>query len=298
VIRDVLHDYLAANVPSVGGRVFDKGGASETETKPYLVVVMGPRLNEPLWNGFDGEVQVFIYDDNDRFVDVDRVELEVIRALNNVTLMDLDDGQYYGFTYDRSPTPDDQDDVVLDSYSREVVFRIYSYGWLNGLTYRPDPVDLLSRVTRAMFPEVGTDPATWDVTNPSPAVYWRASRELSRSGLENWGGAWVEVRLTGHVLAPAPNVREEYQRRLAELVSTIDSLPFPNPEDGYMQIVAPVQNDRRANAARQGQLQVDVSFVVWPPPPPGVVYAPTPKLNEINVTLDGMTETVGQRQTP
>lgn len=154
---------------------------------------------------------------------------------------------------------------VPDTNYRGIQAMFDLIAWPAGLTFSPDPVAALRSWTIGRWPALQVDPATWSPSDEAPAVYWRLAglQDADR----NAAVAWFDGTLAGHVLAPSPQVRLEWIRRLAEglVVDRIVTL-----DDGSPLFVQRIRADSEADPFRQGQVQVTGRFGVLVPEVAGV----------------------------
>lgn len=256
-MRAIIRQMLIEKISQVQGRVYEPHVVNPGAGKPFLVVREGVQDRGADWAAFSTVVEVWPYVDRTTFQDVDALAGAVINALHRTRF--ADGGEQYLVDYLGTVGQDFADDD-WDAITRGLRFRVFALGWLNGLTYDPDPVSVLRNWTAATWPEVQTDPATWSPADATPGVYWRLVR-LTQV-LQTQAVNWVEAQLTGHVLAPSPAVRLAWVRKLTEGIVRQRRLKM---SDGGLLELLRVSADSEADPMRRGQVQLTARFGVLQP---------------------------------
>jgi hypothetical protein len=256
-MRATVRQMLISGIPDVQGRVYEPHVVRPEIKKPYLVVREGVQDPGADWAAFSTIVEVWPYVDRTTFQEVDALAGAVINALHRARFSE--GGEQYLIDYLGTVGQDVMDDD-WDAITRGLRFRVFALGWLNGLTYDPDPVAVLRSWTAAAFPEVHTDPATWSPSDAAPGIYWRLVRvaPVQITAAVNW----LEAQLTGHILAPGPAVRLAWVRKLAEGIAKQRRLKMP---DGGPLELLKVAADGEADPMRRGQIQLTARFGVLQP---------------------------------
>ncbi len=256
-MRSTIRQLLINGVPQVGGRVYEPQAAGASTQKPYLVLREGAQDPEADWADFSTVVEVWPYVSRTSFQQVDSLANAAINALHRARFSEA--GEQYLADYIGTAGQDFVDEE-WDAITRGLRFRIFALGWLNGLTYDPDPVTVLQSWTKATWPEVHTDPATWSPADTAPGIYWRLVRiaPVQITAAVNW----VETQLAGHVLAPSPAVRLAWVRKLTEGLAKQRRLIMA---DGGPLELLKVSADSEADPMRRGQIQLTARFGVLQP---------------------------------
>lgn len=261
-MRATLRQLLIDGVPQVQGRVYEPHAAEANTQKPYLVLKEGVQDPEADWAAFSTVIEVWPYVDRTTFQQVDALAGAVINALHRARF--ADDGEQYLIDYLGTVGQDFVDDD-WDAITRGLRFRVFALGWLNGLSYDPDPVAVLQNWTKATFPEVHTDPATWLPADATPGVYWRLVR-LTPVQI-TVAVSWLEAQIAGHILVPTAAVRLTWVRKITEGLAKQRRLKMP---DGGLLELMKVSADSEADPMRKGQVQVTARFGVLQPTTPVV----------------------------
>ncbi|EMT38149.1 hypothetical protein TthWC1_2369 [Thermoanaerobacter thermohydrosulfuricus WC1] len=256
-MRSTIRQLLIDGVPQVQGRVYEPHAAGATTQKPYLVLKEGVQDPESDWAAFSTVIEVWPYVNRTTFQQVDAIANAVINALHRARFSEA--GEQYLGDYIGTASQDFVDDE-WDAITKGLRFRIFALGWLNCLTYDPDPVVVLQSWAKATWPEVHTDPATWSPADTAPGIYWRLVRiaPAQITAAVNW----VEVQLAGHVLAPSPAVRLTWVRKLTEGLAKQRRLKM---SDGGPLELLKVAADSEADPMRRGQIQLTARFGVLQP---------------------------------
>ncbi|GEA17500.1 hypothetical protein [Moorella sp. E306M] len=256
-MRATIRQMLIEKVPQVQGRVYEPHVANPGAGKPFLVVREGVQDRGADWAAFSTVVEVWPYVDRTTFQQVDALAGAVINVLHRARF--TDSGEQYLIDYLGTVGQDFADDD-WDAITRGLRFRVFALGWLNGLTYDPDPVSVMRSWTAATWPEVQTDPATWSPADTAPGVYWRLVRltPVSQTQAVNW----IEAQITGHVLAPSPAVRLSWVRKITEGI--VKQRRLKMLDGGPLELLR-VAADSEADPMRQGQVQLTARFGVLQP---------------------------------
>jgi hypothetical protein len=151
-------------------------------------------------------------------------------------------------------------DTEWDAITRGLRFRVFALGWLNGLTYEPDPVATLQKWTKETWPEAHTDPGTWSPGDTAPGIYWRLVRLVTAQMTAAIN--WMEAQINGHILAPSAAVRLSWVRKVTEGLSKQRRLKMT--DDGPLELLR-VTADSEADPMRRGQIQLIARFGVLQP---------------------------------
>lgn len=256
-MRAMIRQLLIDNVSQVEGRVYEPYVVKPNEKKPYIVLREGVQDRGADWAAFSTVIEVWPYVDRTTFQQVDALAGAVINALHRARF--AYSGEQYLIDYLGTIGQDFVDDD-WNAITRGLRFRVFALGWLNGLTYDPDPVVALRTWTAATWPEVHTDPTTWSPTDTAPGIYWRLVQiaPVQVTVAVNW----LEAQLVGHVLAPSPVVRLVWVRKLTEGLSKQRRLTM---QDGGPLEFIRVAADSEADPMRRGQVRVTARFGVLQP---------------------------------
>ncbi len=264
-MRAAIRQLLIENVQQVQGRVYEPHVAGPDTQKPFLVVREGVQDSGDDWAGFSTIVEVWPYVDRKTFQDVDALAGAVINVLHRARF--ADSGEQYLADYLGTAGQDFVDDQ-WEAITRGLRFRVFALGWLDGLTFEPDPVAALREWTAASWPGVHTDPATWSPADASPGIYWRLVRvtPVQITAAVNW----LEAQLAAHILAPGAAARLTWVRRLAEGLAKQRRLKMP---DGGLLELLKVWGNSEADPMRQGQIQLTARFGVLQPAAQAVILS-------------------------
>lgn len=380
-MRAEIRARLIDQIPQVGERVFEPHMGSAATPKPFLVVKQSPQDAGEPWGDLSTPVEVWPYVDLAAFGAVDELAREIVGALDRHRLEDAAGSQFLA-VYAGEAGADFRDDL-WQALTRPVRFRVFSLGWLAGLTFEPDPVSALRAWTAAalgvsaslslddtdglqvvaltsrlpagagnalsvsiqegeegeaasvVVKQSGTvvesyeldpqgkddevdalvaaledsnllaaarlatgtgllavvadqalaggapyvDPAAWNPTDGSPAIYWRLAAERSVEQL-NWG-TWLDVSLRAHVVAPSPATRLAWMRRLAEQLSVQGRIAL---SDGSPLLLDRPALDPTADPMRVGQVTLPARLGVLRPAASWTILA--------RATLEGAIEPV------
>lgn len=328
-MREAIRQLLINGVSQVGGRVYEPQAAGATTQKPYLVLREGVQDPEADWAAFSTVIEVWPYVKRTTFQEVDSIANTVINTLHRTRF--TDGGEQYLVDY-LGTAGQDFVDEDWDVITRGLRFRVFALGWLNGLTYDPDPVTALrdwtattkivqitdenvgtgdgttttfyvanppvvpdsqtiyvdgaaksegtdytfddatgeivfaaapasgAVITATYWPEVHTDPATWNPTDTKPGIYWRMVR-LTPAEMTA-AVSWLNAQLAAHILAPSPSIRLQCVRKLTEALATQRRISL---SDGSPLEFMAVSADSEADPMRRGQVQLTARFGVLTP---------------------------------
>ena len=256
-MRAAIRQLLINGVPQVQGRVYEPHAAGPTTQKPYLVLKEGVQDPEAEWAAFSTVVEVWPYVNRTTFQQVDAIANAVINTLHRARFSEAE--EQYLADYIGTAGQDFVDDE-WDAITRGLRFRVFALGWLNGLTYEPDPVAVLQSWAKATWPEVHTNPATWSPADTAPGIYWRLVRiaPVQITQAVNW----MEAQLAGHILAPSAAVRLAWIRKVTEALTRQRRLTM---QDGSPLEFWKITADSEADPMRKGQVQVTARFGVLQP---------------------------------
>jgi hypothetical protein len=257
IMRTAIRQLLVDNVKAVDGRVYEPHAAGLNTPKPYLVLREGVQDPEADWAAFSTIVEVWPYVKRTTFQQVDALANTIIDTLHRARF--THNGEEYLVDYLGSAGQDYVDEE-WDAITRGLRFRVFALGWLNGLTYDPDPVAALQDWTSERWPEAHTDPATWSPGDTAPGIYWRLVRltTAQMAAVVNW----MEAQINGHILAPSAAVRLSWVRKVTEGLARQRRLKM---SDGGPLELLRVVADSEADPMRRGQIQLTARFGVLQP---------------------------------
>jgi hypothetical protein len=249
-----IRQLLVDNVKTVEGRVYEPQAAGLNTPKPYLVLREGVQDPEADWAAFSTVIEVWPYVKRTTFQQVDSLANAIINTLHRARFSHA--GEEYLVDYLGSAGQDYVDEE-WDAITRGLRFRVFALGWLNGLTYDPDPVFALQNWTAETWPEVQTNPATWTPADITPGIYWRMVRlvPVEITAAVNW----IEAQINGHILAPSAAVRLSWVRKVTEGLAKQHRLKM---SDGGPLEMLRVVADSEADPMRRGQIQLTARFGV------------------------------------
>ena len=255
-MRETIRQLLIS-VPDIQGRVYEPHAAGPNTLKPYIVLREGVQDLEADWAAFSTIVEVWPYVRRTTFQQVDALAQKVINILHRRRFSE--GGEQYLADYIGTAGPDSVDDE-WDAITRGLRFRVFALGWLNGLTYDPDPVKALQNWTKATWPEVHTDPSAWSPADTSPGIYWRMVR-LTPTEITA-AINWMEAQINGHILAPSAAFRLSWVRKVTEGMAK--QRRFKMSDDGPLELLRVIA-DSEADPMRRGQIQLTARFGVLQP---------------------------------
>ena len=256
-MRTAIRQLLIDNIPQIESRVYEPHAAGLNTPKPYLVLREGVQDSEADWAAFSTIVEVWPYVKRTTFQQVDALANAIIDTLHRARF--AAGGEQYLIDYLGSAGQDYVDEE-WDAITRGLRFRVFALGWLNGLTFEPDPVATLQNWTKGTWSEVHTDPATWSPADVAPGIYWRIVRlvPVEITAAVNW----MEAQISGHILAPSAAVRLNWVRKVTEELAKQRRLKM---SDGGLLELLRVTADSEADPMRRGQIQLTVRFGVLQP---------------------------------
>ena len=256
-MRTAIRQILIDNITAVQGRVYEPHAAGPNTQKPYLVLREGVQDPEADWAAFSTIVEVWPYVKRTTFQQVDSLANAVINTLHRARFSHA--GEEYLVDYMGSAGQDFVD-TEWNAITRGLRFRVFALGWLNGLTYDPDPVVALQNWTAETWPEVQTNPATWSPADITPGIYWRMVRlvPVEITAAVNW----IEAQINGHILVPSAAVRLSWVREVIEGIAKQRRLKMT--DDGPLELLR-VTADSEADPMRRGQIQLTARFAVLQP---------------------------------
>ncbi len=256
-MRTAIRQILIDNITAVQGRVYEPHAAGPNTQKPYLVLREGVQDPEADWAAFSTIVEVWPYVKRTTFQQVDSLAYAVFDVLHRARFAHA--GEEYLIDYLGSAGQDFVDED-WDAITRGLRFRVFALGWLNGLTFEPDPVATLQNWTKGTWSEVHTDPATWSPADVAPGIYWRIVRlvPVEITAAVNW----MEAQVNGHVLAPSAAVRLTWVRKVTEGIAKQRRLKM---SDGGPLELLRIAADSEADPMRRGQIQLTARFGVLQP---------------------------------
>src|SRR5690606_3189494 len=256
-MRTAIRQLLIDNIPQIESRVYEPHAAGLNTPKPYLVLREGVQDPEADWAAFSTVIEVWPYVKRTTFQQVDSLANAIIDTLHRARFSHA--GEEYLVDYLGSAGQDFVDEE-WDAITRGLRFRVFALGWLNGLTYEPDPIAALQNWTAETWPEVQTNPATWTPADITPGIYWRMVR-LTPTEITA-AVNWMEVQINGHILAPSAAVRLSWVRKVTEELAKQRRLKMT--DDGPLELLR-ITADSEADPMRRGQIQLTARFGVLPP---------------------------------
>ena len=256
-MRTSIRQILIDNITVVQGRVYEPHAAGSNTQKPYLVLREGVQDPEADWAAFSTVIEVWPYVKRTTFQQVDSLANAIINTLHRARFSHT--GEEYLVDYLGSAGQDFVD-KEWDAITRGLRFRVFALGWLNGLTYDPDPVAALQNWTKETWPEAHTDPGTWSPADVAPGIYWRMIRLTTTEITASVN--WMEAQINGHVLAPSAAVRLSWVRKVTEGIAKQRRLKMT--DDGSLELLR-VTADSEADPMRRGQIQLTARFGVLQP---------------------------------
>lgn len=257
-MREAIRQRLIDTIPDIDGRVYETDAAAEGEAKPYLVLTKGTQTDENDWAGRSTMMEVWSYVAHTRFKYVDELSAAVLAALDHQLLTtETGESVFVRFTGSAS---EDMLDEKFEALTRGMQFEVFSLAWMAHAPLEPDPVTAMAAWTAARFPDMQTDPASWDPADDSPALYWRMAQVRNMQTMP-WG-AWIDATLRGHMLVPNAQARNHWlDRTIRQLaldgqVRMLDESPM---------VIQRVSADSSQDAFRAGQIALDVRFGVLRP---------------------------------
>lgn len=251
-MRATIRQLLISNVPQVSGRVFEPFAADAKTEKPYLMLKEGVQSQDAEWSAFSTVIEVWPYVARSSFQQVDAIANTVINALHRARFAEA--GQQYLIEYQDTSRPDYFDED-WNAITRGLRFRVFELGWLNSLTYAPDPIATMQGWTAQTYPALQTNPNTWTPADATPGLYWRLLRLTTNERTPSVD--WLEAQIAGHILAPSPAIRLLWARRITEELSRKRTLRM---SDGGVFELMRIAADSEANAMTRGQIQVVARF--------------------------------------
>ena len=247
-MRATIRHMLITGVPQVNGRVFEPFMADAKREKPYLILKEGIQDTEADWAAFSTVIEVWPYVARTTFQQVDTLTAVIINVLHRARFAEA--GKQYLAEYQDTSRPDYYDED-WQAITRGLRFRIFELGWLDSLTYIPDPISTLRTWTTLMWPALHTSPNDWNPADMTPGLYWRLMRIVpeEKTAMVNW----IEVQIAGHILAPSPAIRLTWIRRITEQLASQRNLRM---NDGGIFEMMRVAADSEADAMRRGQIQL------------------------------------------
>ena len=256
-MRKAIRQLLVSNIPEIQGRVYEPHAAGLNTPKPYLVLREGVQDPEADWAAFSTVIEVWPYVKRTTFQQVDSLANAIINTLHRARFSHA--SEEYLVVYLGSAGQDFVD-KEWDAITRGLRFRVFALGWLNGLTYDPDPVAALQEWTAETWPEVQTNPTTWTPADITPGIYWRMVR-LTTTEI-TVAVNWMEAQINGHILVPSAAVRLRWVRKVTEELAKQRRLKM---SDGGPLELLRIAADSEADPMRRGQIQLTVRFGVLQP---------------------------------
>ena len=257
-MRTAIRQILIDNITEIQGRVYEPHAAGSNTQKPYLVLREGVQDPEADWAAFSTIVEVWPYVKRTTFQQVDSLANAIINTLHRARFSH--GGEEYLVDYLGSAGQDYVDEE-WDAITRGLRFRVFALGWLNGLTYEPDPVAALQAWVKDTWP-VGAqvDPSLWSPGDNKPGIYWRLVRltPVEITAAVNW----MEAQINGHILAPSAMVRLAWIRKVTEGLAKQRRLKM---SDGGPLELLRVTADSEADPMRRGQIILTTRFGVLQP---------------------------------
>lgn len=262
-VPEVVAPVADPNGVLIGDRVYEPHVVTDATPKPFLTyrVLQEPTEGERQARGFT--VEVAGYTDLTTYEELDTILAKAQVALDQWELIDAVTGERYYFEFTGSPGPEHPDDV-WQALTRSITFDVTRADWREATTYEPDPVTALRGAIEAdpVMSPLETDPDTWQPTTAAPGMYWRVDQWMGGEAT-NWG-AWYDVRLVGHILAPTAQARREWTRRVAEWLKIKKRVVM---SDGGPLDFVRVQANSEAHPRREGQIVLTARYGTLAVPP-------------------------------
>ncbi len=256
-MRTAIRQLLIDSIPQIESRVYEPHVAGLNTPKPYLVLREGVQDPEADWAAFSTVIEVWPYVKRTTFQQVDSLANAVINTLHRARFSHAGEGYLVDYL---GSAGQDFVDEEWDAITRGLRFRVFALGWLNGLTYDPDPVAALQNWTAETWPEAQTNPATWSPADITPGIYWRMVR-LTPTEITA-AVNWIEAQINGHILTPSAAVRLNWIRKVTEGIAKQRVLKM---DDGGLLELLRVVADSEADPMRRGQIQLTARFGVLRP---------------------------------
>jgi len=256
-MRTAIRQILIDNITEIQGRVYEPHAAGSNTQKPYLVLREGVQDPEADWAAFSTVIEVWPYVKRTTFQQVDSLANAIINSLHRARFSYNDEEYLVDYL---GSVGQDLVDEDWDAITRGLRFRVFALGWLNGITYDPDPVKALQEWTKKAWTEAHTDPGTWSPVDVAPGIYWRMVR-LTPTEITA-AVNWMEAQINGHILAPSAAVRLNWVRKVTEGIAKQRVLKM---DDGGPLELLRVVADSEADPMRRGQIQLTARFGVLQP---------------------------------
>ncbi|GEO26231.1 hypothetical protein AAC03nite_20160 [Alicyclobacillus acidoterrestris] len=127
-------------------------------------------------------------------------------------------------------------------------------------TFSPDPIASLTQWSTETFKGLQSDPTTWTPTEGEPALYWRF--ESFQVAKVEPSVTWYDATLYGHVLAPMPQDRLTWVRRICEQLLNDRTVTM---ENGSWMIIQKLTADTKQDQLRVGQIRMTVRYGIQVP---------------------------------
>lgn len=270
-MRAEVRQKLINSIPDIEGRAYEPQAASAKTQKPYLVVRQGVATDDTQWLGSQSIIEVWPYISRTSFQKVDDLVGKVLGALDKKTVT-TSTGEVYLCLYLGS-LGEDFVDVEWDVITRGLRFAAVIIP--PQITTEPDPILALNNWLSTTFPELQLDPVTWNLSDASPAVYWHISSLKVTEQLSVV--TWMEAILSCHVLAPTPNGRLQWIKKVTEKLAMKREITLG---DGSPLFFKNVSADSQADYLKTGQIKLTSKYGILQP------ESTVQPLN--NATIDGM----------
>lgn len=254
-MRAEIRQKLIGSIPDIAGRAYEPYVAGADTQKPYLVVRQGVATDDTQWLGTQSIVEVWPYIKRTSFEKVDDLVDKVIGVLDKKTISAS--GEVYLCLYLGS-SGEDIVDVEWDAITRGLRFAAVIIP--SQVTIEPDPVLALNTWLSSVFTELQLDPATWNLSDASPAIFWHIS------GLkitEQFSVVtWLEATLSCHILAPTPNGRLQWVKKITEKLALQREITLG---DGSPLFFKSVSADSQADYLKTGQIKLTAKYGILQP---------------------------------
>jgi hypothetical protein len=286
-VRAQVRQRLLTQVPDFGDRVFLPGSPRLTAAvaKPFAIVRFTTLATDGEWDARSGRAQVWVNAPPGDYLELDRLVDQTVAALDHRLLTDAD-GRRYVVVYAGSPLQE-AEDLTYQSLARPLDFMVYRLDWLAPAGVSPDPtLQGLTPWSAAVWPQVGTDPATWNPADATPGVYWRLERGRTVASADDEVPGWMELTLRGHVLAPTAAARDGLARRIASALGQVRVLTVAAGTPAETDLwVDEATFDTRVNPFTDGQLIVRARLAGFLTDDP-IVVTPGPLIETIHIGVD------------
>ncbi len=256
-MRAAIRQQLIAQIPEVGGRVYEPHAAGAKTPKPYLVLRQGADSEDTPWTGFRRIIEVWPYLSRTTFADVDALAQKVVSALGNQPLTtaagEVFTCQYLGLA---SPDVVDEEWDVITRGLRFAIIALQPVAVPETVANDPWLEALAVWTGTILGASWSVYRNLWPLGYKRPAVMWRLD---GIEALEK-GRAMFEVRkkFAGHVIGSTPNEQVAGALTVAQKLGEVVKLELDAANRRYLTVNSPAVN-YRADALTAGQVSVVLS---------------------------------------